>query len=661
MGSKKSSSKSRKSGVITKEQLSRVLQEYYSRNAITVSDWNVEEFPKSWQINSSFEFIGDIVYDQYWNDIILPSSVVVKSYNNPYRRITKCLEGDSGSAYRKEKLMHRFLTENVVHQVPVSVMCYNQNTDVLDEQRVLVFEYGGEEHENQLIEILYGIKGQEKLLEDFRKRSSREKAVNSYLRGRISGLESKVEDILKESLRTTALLHTKMFEMSDPMPTLRNYGVTTQSPQEYRGSIIRYLQILFGEEIKKKRSEELNRELKGLPLEALANYLGGKDSLTEDFITIIHGDANNRNFLDTGRGYTLLCDWGRTTKGLRSFDLAKQLLNDIVPLSLKRIEPLIEEHYLERTEEFARSKSEQFKVKDSRQFVGSVLVGSLYTLLKNASFIKRVRKDFPEHYEAFSKNEPHYAIKGIGYNLTRLREVFKALLGSDYGLSSEVGESIENLNYMFEKMFEESGDALSKKKSLQDFEQIIVQEKEEMAVTRQGIRKNYQDIIGFLREDNSDRNSGREIITPQILESPPAVIASVQYLDSLGVVHYDKRLLLMPLPVIRKRFASMVKSVKEYFPSLETKNAYNIARGLVAENPQRLVEPISSSEEGGMRNFILECLSDVGRYEEESLNPRLDLEKRTEISSENHSGKSETETWVEKYFPTFYRFFKKKK
>ena len=214
---------------------------------------------------------------------------------------------------------------------------------------------------------------------------------------------------------------------------------------------------------------------------------------------------------------------------------------------------------------------------------------------------------------------------------------------------------------MFEKMFEESGDALSKKKSLQDFEQIIVQEKEEMAVTRQGIRKNYQDIIGFLREDNSDRNSGREIITPQILESPPAVIASVQYLDSLGVVHYDKRLLLMPLPVIRKRFASMVKAIEDYFPSVEKKGAYKIAKGLVAENPQRLVEPVSSSEEGGMRNFILECLSDVGRYEEESLNARLDLEKRTEISSETPSRKSETETWVEKYFPTFYRFFKKKK
>ena len=115
------------------------------------------------------------------------------------------------------------------------------------------------------------------------------------------------------------------------------------------------------------------------------------------------------------------------------------------------------------------------------------------------------------------------------------------------------------------------------------------------------IERNYQNHIGLLRHDYTNRNSGRDLLVmyAQLLGIPPETInANVQFLHSLGI-DYNNGIILGTTPQLkRKKMAWMLRELFDYrnLSNEQKPEAIQKMYDLVRENPQYLIKSINALE-----------------------------------------------------------------
>lgn len=441
--------------IITKNQLTDVLSDYYKRD-IVVTDWNVQDFNKN-KINSSLIIIDNVNYLYNFKDISPPKKIVVKKYNEDVHSITGRRKiGKNKIRHGVEKRVNRFVAKEGICtfddlniSFPVAVTCYNTSKisdfdhslslDELEKNKILVYEYGGESHEVKLTKL------------------QKEGNTNN---------EDKIKDLLRSGLKTSAFLHTKMYDYAiDISGNIAFKGITKSDKNYYNERLNRYLKTIFDD----KNDEHFTSFKKRLtgPLDILADYMEEKPNRKhqiEKFITIIHGDTTPGNFLESGNGYTQLCDWERTRRASSTFDISKYLINDLIPLNLSQVESLIVDDYLPNTQNFLdkiknekrvlkKNFSFEYNITQPELFVGTVFISSLFTLLKDAAYKEGIRKSFSSHHEKILENDPDDLVNSdIEYDLNKIQEVTARLIQNDYSIPSKVIHAVDDFKNVFDEL-----------------------------------------------------------------------------------------------------------------------------------------------------------------------------------------------------------------
>ena len=369
--------------IITKQKLAKVLENYFNKDNIEILDFKINNIWKPWGINANFAYIEDVIYNN-GNNSILPNKFLVKKYKSKLYKITTNKEIDVKFKYLNEKLIYSFLDENTFYEdyktkIPLVVTCYNNKYDIFDNDRILIFNYGGEENEKKLIDLGREIRKNESL-------NNLNKEIKTESKNRISELEEEIKKIMEKSLKSTSFLHLKLIENQKKLDDLE---IFKPSKEYYQEGFLRYINNLFTAELYKENGSSKTILEKSSMI--LANYLSGNNEKTCKFLSAIHGDLNNRNILDRNEKFSIFCDLDHFRKALLSFDVAKQTINDTIYLKLDERKKLIEYSYINTLNDLL--KDTEFKdlvIDNKKHFVGTVLISSLFEILKTSMFIKKV-------------------------------------------------------------------------------------------------------------------------------------------------------------------------------------------------------------------------------------------------------------------------------
>jgi hypothetical protein len=111
-----------------------------------------------------------------------------------------------------------------------------------------------------------------------------------------------------------------------------------------------------------------------------------------------------------------------------------------------------------------------------------------------------------------------------------------------------------------------------------------------MARSDSSINKNYQNSVGLLRQDYSDRKSGRDLIcrNPRLLDfSSASVESTVQHLSSIGLDYHNAVLLSSSPRRKREKIAFMLREFFDYdssFPDKQKKEKIHVLYSFLAIN-----------------------------------------------------------------------------
>ena len=140
------------------------------------------------------------------------------------------------------------------------------------------------------------------------------------------------------------------------------------------------------------------------------------------------------------------------------------------------------------------------------------------------------------------------------------------------------------------------------------------------------IERNYQNHISLLRQDYTNRNSGRELLQgqAQLLGIPPETIeANVQFLHHRGIDYNNGLLLGTTAQLKRKKMAWMLRELFDYRQTAsEDKEAViGSLYDFVRDNPNLLVPSISTLEK--RMDKLREKAKDYLKPNETHINPLL--------------------------------------
>lgn len=190
-----------------------------------------------------------------------------------------------------------------------------------------------------------------------------------------------------------------------------------------------------------------------------------------------------------------------------------------------------------------------------------------------------------------------FLIEWIGYSLTdedTMRESYKTL--KRIGLTDEKIASRANLLGMDSESIKRNYQAL-RKLGLEN--KNIVLKPELLGRNPNTIQNNYQHLVGLLRQNYEDRESGRELIVsqPQLLEIKPETInANIQFLHSRGIDYNKGNLLGTTSQLKRKKMAWMLREIFDYRTSENKGETIDKMYEFIKRNPKYLAKSISYLE-----------------------------------------------------------------
>ena len=122
-----------------------------------------------------------------------------------------------------------------------------------------------------------------------------------------------------------------------------------------------------------------------------------------------------------------------------------------------------------------------------------------------------------------------------------------------------------------------------------------------LAMNPETIERNYRNHVGLLRQDYTDRTSGRDLLLSQaqLLGIPPeTIVSNIQYLHSMGIDYHKGDLLGTKPKTKRMKLAWMLRELFNYREVSQKQKKEVIQRlyDFVRNDPSLFVKSISSLE-----------------------------------------------------------------